>query len=351
MKGIYFAVSLFGGILHMEMCGQLFRYNIYLMTGAIIACLCLISGSGRIQDREYRNKLGDQLDKNNPLYAKGYFRKNASPHSFFSNLKGNFYCEMGLLAVIFIAVTYRIFWISEDMFRYGESHFLTDLILTVCFWGLDMAWLGFHMFYIWSFREAFRYPQNSEGIWEPFRNITRDSRHINIKYYTYNYDFSYGILQKKIRENCIKRKYQNMEYYKLSQEDEDGFIAMKKNGKDVVFFQITHMKLFSEKAMQELNVIFENYWKKHIKNMQDKTYTIIFLVCIDEYNKDLRKAKLLESEVEQKQGYYRIPSFLVYSEKPNLYIPGCYHSYKNNEKYQEMKRELLSLLEIGAAKF
>ena len=45
--------------------------------------------------------------------------------------------------------------------------------------------------------------------------------------------------------------------------------------------------------------------------MQDKTYTIIFLVCIDEYNKDLRKAKLLESEVEQKQGYYRIPSFLV----------------------------------------
>ena len=46
MKGIYFAVSLFGVILYMEMCGQLFRYNIYLMTGAIIACLCLIPGSG-----------------------------------------------------------------------------------------------------------------------------------------------------------------------------------------------------------------------------------------------------------------------------------------------------------------
>lgn len=103
--------------------------------------------------------------------------------------------------------------------------------------------------------------------------------------------------------------------------------------------------------MQELNTIFGNYWKKNIKKTQKETYTIIFLVCIDEYNKGLRKSKLLDREVEQKRGYYRFPSFLIYSEDPNLYLLGNYHKYKDNEKYEEMKRELLSLLEIDVTKF
>lgn len=83
MKGIYFIVGLIGGTLYIELCGQLFQYNIWLMIGALIACYCLIPGSGRIQDRAYRDILGDQLNLHNPLYAKGYFRKKASPHSFF----------------------------------------------------------------------------------------------------------------------------------------------------------------------------------------------------------------------------------------------------------------------------
>lgn len=122
------------------------------------------------------------------------------------------------------------------MFRYGESPFLTDIILTVCFWGFDIVWFGFHIFYIWSFREAFRYPKNSEGIWEPFRNIARESWHIYSKHYTYNYDLAYEILQKKTLEKCIKRKYQHVEYYKSSGKDEEGFIVLKRKGKEYIFF-------------------------------------------------------------------------------------------------------------------
>ena len=50
--------------------------------------------------------------------------------------------------------------------------------------------------------------------------------------------------------------------------------------------------------------------------------------------------------VDQGKTRYRLPAFLVYSERSLLYIPDNYSRFRGKEKYDGNLRELYQLLEI-----
>lgn len=87
----------------------MFWYNEFLVIASIFSVLCLMPGSGKIKERGNRYEWADLLDKRNPLFVQGYFRKNASKKTIRSKLKGNYYCEYVLLLLYVISALYRLY--------------------------------------------------------------------------------------------------------------------------------------------------------------------------------------------------------------------------------------------------
>lgn len=80
-----------------------------------------------------------------------------------------------------------------------------------------------------------------------------------------------------------------------------------------------------------------------MKKCRTESVSLIFLLCVDEYDAEIRDRLLSESRILLKKGRYRLPAVVVFSEKTGLVIfeqEGVFYK----EKYKEMREELLQLL-------
>lgn len=325
----------------------LFGYNEHLIIVTAFSILCLLPGSGNIKERGSRYEWANLLDDRNPLFAKGYFRRNVSGKTICSKLRGNYYCECTLLGLYAISALYRLYCI-HTMYPQGKVSVLAiDWILGILFITAEFTWFFFYFYHKRYYRMAFRYTEGKTGIWEPFSNIvTYNHWHMDhniMKHYYVTYEKMLSVLEK----NCVIRNYCFCGSEVLQEEAIHTSFWMKKLQKEIKIFQVAHIEQYSEENMQLLNEAFAVFWKKYIgERYSEMEVSVIYLICIDEYNTLFRKRIMNIYSVDQGKKRYRLPAFLVYSERSLLYIPDNYSRFRGKEKYDENLRELYQLLEI-----
>lgn len=325
----------------------LFGYNEHLIIVTAFSILCLLPGSGNIKERGYRYEWADLFDDRNPLFAKGYFRKNVSGKTICSKLKGNYYCECILLGLYAISALYRLYCIHIIYPQGKVSVLAIDWILGILFITAEFTWFFFNFYYKRYYRMAFRYIEGRTGIWEPFSNIVTHSHWHMDRDIMKHYYVSYEKMQFNLEKNCAVKNYHFCDSIFMQEEDIHTSFWVKQTEEEIKIFQIAHIDQYSEENMQLLNTAFARFWKKHINNKYpEKEISVIYLVCIDEYNTLFRKRIMNIYSVDQGKRRYRLPAFLVYSEKSLLYIPDNYSRFRGKEKYDENLRELYQLLEI-----
>lgn len=73
-----------------------------------------------------------------------------------------------------------------------------------------------------------------------------------------------------------------------------------------------------------------------------------FLLCVDEYSKELRKTILhMNDVVASKAGRYRLSALLDYSNHSLLYIASDYRRNGGNKRDGQIRKELLDMLDIS----
>lgn len=82
-----------------------FRHFENIWLSVIILLTILMPGSGRIRYKQYYVS-ADNKDISNPLFVRGYFRKNEKKSIILSELKGIYYCQVVALIVTGIIVIY-----------------------------------------------------------------------------------------------------------------------------------------------------------------------------------------------------------------------------------------------------
>lgn len=129
------------------------------------------------------------------------------------------------------------------------------------------------------------------------------------------------------------------------EDGQEALLFMREEEEGNLFFELIHIKEYSDEWMEKLNEIFVDYWEKYVENSKKKnSYGIIFLLCIDEYNTPLRKRLLSVLSVDQAKGRYRLPAILVYSEHSSLDILANYREWHEGKMYRKMREELLRML-------
>ena len=325
----------------------MFWYNEFLVIASIFSVVCLMPGAGKIKERGQRYEWADFLDERNPLFVQGHFRKNVSKKTIRSKLKGNYYCECVLLLLYVISALYRLYcvYILYPLGRMSVP--AIDWILGMLFIVAEVAWFFFYFYYQRCYRSAFRYTEGRNGIWQPFSNIVTYSHwhmdHDIMKHYYVAYEKMLSVLEK----NCVIRNYCFCCSEVLQEEAIHTSFWMKKLQKEIKIFQVAHIEQYSEENMQLLNDVFAKFWKKYMGDKYSETeISVIYVICIDEYNTLFRKRIMNIYSVVQGKKRYRLPAFLVYSERSLLYIPDNYSRFRGKEKYDENLRELYQLLEI-----
>lgn len=151
----------------------------------------------------------------------------------------------------------------------------------------------------------------------------------------------------ELKKSCIKCQYiLDAEY---SKKDVKSAIYWKKTEKSVEVLQLGRMSAYSEENMQVLNGFFSDFWKKNPGLGQNKI-KLIAILCIENENRELRKRLLSYGHVDQKdgeQGRYRLPVIVLHSDEPQLQILPLYSKRRGAKEYDEMKKEICTLLDLS----
>ncbi|MDC7290458.1 hypothetical protein NXH76_21960 [Blautia schinkii] len=112
----------------------------------------------------------DERNTLNPLYVKGFFRRNVSEvsgHSLWAGLKSDFWCQIVCIIQILCLTLYSLcvtaFGVDFNLYAENISSFF--------FLGIAAFKFVTHSYYMWVYTQAFRYTENEEGIWQPFSKL------------------------------------------------------------------------------------------------------------------------------------------------------------------------------------
>lgn len=73
-----------------------------------------------------------------------------------------------------------------------------------------------------------------------------------------------------------------------------------------------------------------------------------FLLCVDEYSKELRKTKVrMRGVVDSKAGRYRLSVLLDYSDHSLLDIPADCWRFGRDKRGAQIRNELLDMLDLS----
>lgn len=306
------------------------------------AILLWMPGINHLAQRT-RYPRANELNNCNPLYARGFMRKNASRKLFLADLRGLYYCQMASILPFGCALIYM----SYIYFHNFQHIFWFDVVFIVYFTGLFLICLGIRGYYCCCYNRDFRYVQNENGIWKPFSYIVKPPNWGFYRPFHCRYQVEYKEMRERLIKECERNGYLFPEQYQM-EEEQEAILFTRMREQENTIFELIHIKEYSDAWMEKLNDIFADYWETHIKACGEKaSYSIIFLLCIDEYNTPLRKRLLSVLSVDQAKGRYRLPATLVYSEHFAFDIPANYRDDHGKKMYDKMRKELLEMLDIS----
>ena len=334
-----------------------FEDEVVLLIGYLLANFIILPRSGFIEEQN-RYLEADRKTDFNPLYVSGHFRKRTENPVYWSNLKGIFYCQlimlilMGMVWGIFLLIYVIPSFYYSDLigkllfifYRFFESNTIM-IIMGIIFWELFFVWLGFHIYYRWCYNEAFRYTRNAEGIWQPYSYIAKYHGWSKYQPFRNKYYIRYKRMRENLKMSCPVNEYQYVGSYEMGNHEDELDIYIKHMRNEIRIFQLIHVQKYMEDTTKQLNEIFSDFWKTYIgNNSRVENASILFVLCVEEYSKELKKRLLSVCSVDQKKGRNRVAAVMTYYGKPSLTILDSYGMVRGKKKYRELRAEMLTLL-------
>ena len=166
--------------------------------------------------------------------------------------------------------------------------------------------------------------------YQPFRN----------KYY-----IRYKRMRENLRMSCPANGYQYVGSYRFGNQEDESDLYVKYMRNEIRIFQLIHVQKYMEDTTKQLNEIFSDFWKTYIgNNSRVENASILFVLCVEEYSKELKKRLLSVCSVDQKKGRNRVAAVMTYYGKPSLTILDSYGMVRGKKKYRELRGEMLTLL-------
>lgn len=323
-------------------------YKVCLSMIMVLAFVYITCADVIFIDKENTHPWSRLRNNLNPLYVEGHFRKNLTKLRWMAGLKGNFFCQMGISLFVIILVGYKVygFLISGS---WGYQNDIVNNALVFSYYFLCIIDFPLYFYYQHIYIRAFRYTENKRGIWEPFSNICDTVGWW--KNGTSSFECSYYVPYQRIKENldktCKKAGYSFINTYVLEKDEECRIYHKIQNG-CLKIFQLIRIEKYEEEKMEKLNMVFEDYWMKHIEGKHEiENASIIFLLYVTQYNAALRRRFLQFCAVDQKKGRNRLPAVLAFSDHSEITIPPNCGKIHGKKEYNEMRAELLRLLDIS----
>lgn len=287
---------------------------------------------------EYESEHNNQ----NPLYVRGFFREKKKESLMFSQLKGLYECQIASLILLALVL---IYYCVKNSYK---RMLAVEIILIILFAFLLISWCGIKLYYRQCYRQDFRYVENENGIWKPFSFILQPARTwASYKPFHCQYHVPYEELKINLEKTAVENGYKFEKSYKQEGNDELIFFIRPKD--DLSIFAVIHVNMLFSDSWEQFNQIFEQFWKEKIEEKYDtKSVLFTFLICVDEYSKELRKNLYKHCYcVDSAPGRYRLPAILAYDNNASLDIPEKYSSKYNQKEYRKMKRELMEMLNLS----
>ena len=317
-----------------------------------------------------------ELSSYNPLYVRGYFRKDAEKSEYWSFLKGIFYCQVAIIvfwaSIWIIVFTYQfcpVDWservvmlriptiVSSDIVFRMPVFFYSKLMIHsmgILFWICNIIWIIIFNYYGRQYYKDFSYMEDSHGTWMPFRYIAKPH---GFGYYR-PFDCNYYVPKEKIRENLReatqKMGYQYTNTVKTYGGYTDSYLRVKKG--ELQIFQVVYIQTYSEDIMERQNDIFADFWGRCIENKyKTDNVSLSFLLCVEQGNQELEERFWKVLSVNPQKRRNRLAAVLrfegisdngkIYSGKPSLRVLECSGIMKRKrKKYIEMRADFLKLM-------
>lgn len=309
---------------------------------------------------------GDKLDCFlNPLYQRGYYKKNTYGIFFKSRYQILSYLQLILFLIVEIeGLWYLLVDFGLDL-QY-DMWYQLFVILNIFGWILLFFIAGFQIFYFIRYEKDYTYWENKEGIWQPFHYIfhklyceIRSRERLTCNYIkSYEETLEY-IAEKRSAEPYFRHaqhpKKQDHQYelsarYHMENKNEICFFTKKE--KDCLhIFQIAHIDQFEKEHFQKLDKSFTLFWKGMIRDKQEMLCVkFISIVMMDDCYQELKDRILnpygdifYSSYVRQKPGKERLFCFVTQNR---LWVPWCYNRVARWQSYYEMVDELGDMVGI-----
>lgn len=202
----------------------------------------------------------------------------------FSSFKGLYICQIISLVLLFLTLIYycvmncyqRILWV--------------EVILTACFVLLMLGWGGVKLYYSGCYEQRFRYTESPNGIWKPFSYIYQPrSTWKKYKPFWCHYYVGYDEMKENLQKSANEKKYVFVGCAEEDKVKEFNFFT-RLDGENLDIFALIHVERLEEESWDIFNRIFETFWIQNIMNkFETKHMAFTFLLCVDEYSKELRK--------------------------------------------------------------
>ena len=317
------------------------KEHIMCHIGFLAIDLILLPGLSKVSDRNHY-VWAAKASYYNPLYVKGCFRKFSQKSYFWSELKGLYYCQLIMAAIMIVIWGYIICFKEIPPVFYSNTGIITIGIMS---WILFVVWLGFHVYYRWCYNEAFRYTQNEEEIWQPYSYIAKYHGWSKYQPFRNKYYIRYKRMRENLKMSCPVNEYQYVGSYEMGNHEDESDIYIKHMRNEIRIFQLIHVQKYMEDTTKQLNEIFSDFWKTYIgNNSRVENASILFVLCVEEYSKELKKRLLSVCSVDQKKGRNRVAAVMTYYGKPSLTILDSYGMVRGKKKYRELRAEMLTLL-------
>ncbi len=343
-KGLYwanFGLDLIIFFMNLKMGQILFADKAIYFMGIVLADFIFLPGISFLENRTYYT-YADSVSENNPLYVRKYFRQSAGKSMFWANLKGLYWCQVCLSVITLGSWGYVL---SAERI---PIMFVSNMILNILgciYWIIFLVWFIFRTYYCWRYNEDFRFIQNTERIWQPFSNLAKTHNLGAYSPFENHYYVHYIKLRENLRMSCSASGYQYVDSYEMHNAGDRTDIYIKRMENEIRIFLLIHLQEYTEDAMKQLNDIFADFWKTYVgKNNRVENAAVLFLLCVEECNKELKERLLSVCSVDQKKGRNRVAAVLTYYGKPSLEILESYGIFREKKKYRELRGELLRLL-------
>lgn len=295
-------------------------------------------------------KMAVRDDSSNPLYVKGYFRKNykKNPDSKMAKLKGHYFCQIVAIIQMMVMVI-RIIYIIIFWKKYLQPKPPFALI-----WPdlLIMIWILLNRFLSLAFTEYYMSVFKQEKM-KNMINAAAEQKDSDICITVFPND-NYEVLfyrdsqesvlkMHEIREIFAKQYIGGKEIFSGKKVGEHKgelmFTAVEdmKNGKTQILIQYYKSRLEKEDIYELNRAIHEELNSKHISV---ESLCITYIIFVEETSNTF--IDLFCGEIEQREDCFRLPIGLVLNSG-ELYISGMKNEY-GYEDYQIMKNTILEIL-------